>query len=390
MIKIKTPKGWKDIHGVRKTVRNTCVDLKFESGRTLKCTTDHKLKLLSGIFLESKYLSQGDKVLSDDGFDIVSNINFRIDFGHVFYDVLEVSDGHEYYSNGLVSHNCEFLGSSSTLVSGWKLKELAYQTPIHDKEGLTLYEQPKEKHTYAIVADVSRGKGLDYSAFQVIDVTEMPYRQVAKFRSNMITPSDYSDIIAHVGRHYNQAYVLVEINDIGGQVSEMLKLSNDYENVLYTQNKGRLGKTLSLWGDPYKSDCGVRTTPAVKREGCSILKLLVEQNQLILQDHDTISELSRFSKKRNSYEAEPGSNDDLVMCLVLFAWLSAQKGFTEMTDHDTMMKLRDKSEDQILSELMPFGIVDDGMSVTDDDGLNGWQEVDSSENGLSFDSWIRN
>jgi hypothetical protein len=286
-------------------------------------------------------------------------------------------------------HCVEFLGSSSTLVSGWKLKELAYETPLHDKEGLKIYEQPTGNHVYSIIADVSRGKGLDYSAFQVIDITEMPYKQVATFRSNMITPSDYSDIIAHMGRHYNGAYVLVEINDIGGQVSEMLALSHDYENILYTQNKGRLGKILSLWGDPYKSDAGIRTTPAVKREGCSILKLLVEQNQLILQDFDTINELSRFSKKGASYEAEPGSHDDLVMGLVLFAWFSTQKGFTEMTDHDTMMRLRDKSEDEIRENLLPLGIIDDGMTITGDDDTTGWTAVDGPNDDTMFSGWIK-
>lgn len=262
---------------------------------------------------------------------------------------------------------CEFHGSSGTLIAGWKLKEMVSLDPVHSDDSLTIYEQPTGNHQYVITADVSRGKGLDYSAFHVIDVTGMPYKQVATYRSNMVTPVDYADILAHVGRYYNTASILVEINDIGGQVVDILHHDNEYESILYTENRGRVGKQISFGGNVLKAERGIRTTITVKREGCSLLKLLLEQNQLIINDEETIFELATFSKKGAGYEAETGKNDDLVMGLVIFSWLSAQEDFTSMTDVDTMSKLRDKTEEEIMDSLLPFGIVDTGIDYIDDD-----------------------
>ena len=255
---------------------------------------------------------------------------------------------------------CEFLGSSGTLIAGWKLKELVHREPIHEKDGLSLYYPPKPGHTYTIVVDVSRGKGLDFSAFQVIDVSTMPYNQVAVYRNNMITPTDYAAMIFQIAKHFNMAQVMVEINDIGEQVSTTLFEDYEYENMLFTENNGRSGKRL-IAGFSTSCDKGVRTTKSVKSLGCSVLKLLVEQNQVIINDFNTIKELSTFSKKGTSWEAETGSHDDLVMCLVLFSWLSNQKFFKELTDINTISQLRDMNDEQVLNELTPFGIIDNGM-----------------------------
>jgi len=254
---------------------------------------------------------------------------------------------------------CEFLGSSGTLIAGWKLKELVYKDPIHESHGVKMYQSPKAQRSYVMTVDVSRGKGLDYSAFQIIDVTKMPYLQVCIFRDNMITPRDFTDIIYQLAKHYNDAQVLVEINDIGEQVSVTLFEDLEYENMLFTENMGRSGKRLSA-GFSGQADKGVRTTKAVKSLACSLLKLLIEQNQLIISDFETIKELSTFSKKGSSYEAEPGNHDDLTMCLGLFAWLSNQQYFKELTDINTINHLRDMNNEQIMNELVPFGIIDDG------------------------------
>ena len=251
-------------------------------------------------------------------------------------------------------YSVEFLGSSGTLIAGWKLRELAPQFPILQHDGLVQYKKPQKGHNYVCVVDVSRGKGLDYSAFQLIDVTTMPYEQVCVFRSNVLTPLDYTSIIHNISKTFNNAHVLVEINDIGGQVADSLHFDFEYEYILYTENNGRLGKRVST-GFNKNVDRGIRTTKTVKSIGCSILKLLVEQNQLIIRDLDTITELNSFSLKNGSYEAESGSTDDLVMCLVLFSWLSDQNYFKDNTDINTLMKLRDKSEDDMYEELMPFG-----------------------------------
>jgi hypothetical protein len=263
---------------------------------------------------------------------------------------------------------CEFLGSSGTLISGSKLKELYPDRPIMQSEGLIQYEKPIKNEQYVITADVARGKGLDYSTFTVFNIAEMPYRQVAVFRDNYIGPIDFASVLNRIGMVYNTAGLLVEINDIGGQVVDVLHLDYGYENLLYTQNSGRSGKVLS-GGFGKHVENGIRTTKTVKGTGCSMLKMLVEQNQLLIRDYDTIQELSRFSKKANSFEAEPGFHDDLVMNLVLFSWMTEQAYFKDMTDINTLIKLREKTDEQIEEEMLPFGFIDDGDVFYENDGL---------------------
>lgn len=253
-----------------------------------------------------------------------------------------------------------FIGSASTLISGNKLKELSFSTPIHESDGIRQYEATIKDHVYTLIVDVSRGKGLDYSTFSVIDITSMPYKQVCTFRDNFVGPVDYASIIYRVAKLYNEASVLIEINDIGGQVADVLYLDYGYENMLFTENSGRSGKRIS-GGFGKNVDRGIRTTKTVKSIGCSILKLLVEQNQLMINDFETIQELARFSRKGASYEAESGAHDDMVMTLVLFAWLTDQNFFKDMTDINTLSRLREKSDEEIEEFLLPFGFVDDGQ-----------------------------
>ena len=257
-------------------------------------------------------------------------------------------------------YNCEFLGSSGTLISGWKLKELIHQPSLAERDGLTQYFMPTEGHVYLMVCDVSRGKGLDYSAFQLVDVTKMPYQQACMYRNNAISPIDYADVIHRVAKAYNNASVLVEINDIGEQVSHSLHYDFGYENVLFTENAGRSGKRITGGFGGGNVDKGIRTTKIVKSVGCSILKLLIEQNQFIVNDFHTINELSTFSKKGTSFKAESGKHDDLVMCLVLFAWLSEQQYFKDYTNINTLMSLREKTEEDMEQDMSPFGFFDDG------------------------------
>jgi hypothetical protein len=255
---------------------------------------------------------------------------------------------------------CQFLGSSGTLIEGNKLKALVHKRPIRQSNDLFMYQEPQEGHTYISVVDVSRGKGLDYSAFQIIDVTKMPYEQVCSYRNNHITPVEYAEIIHRTVKHYNESVVMIEVNDIGEQVSDLLHYDFEYEHILYTETAGRSGRRISS-GFGKNVDKGIRTTKTVKAIGCSILKLLIEQDQLIIRDFNTIRELSTFSRKGSSYEAESGSHDDLVMCLVLFGWVSDQQYFKEMTDINTLKALRQRSEEEMMEELLPFGFHDDGM-----------------------------
>lgn len=258
----------------------------------------------------------------------------------------------------------EFLGSSGTLISGAALKNLVPLQTLTDRDGLKQYHMPVAGHSYIITADVSRGKQLDYSAFSVIDVTAMPYQQVCVYRNNMVTPLDYANTINNVAKLYNNASVLVEINDIGGQVADSLWHDYELENLIHTENGGMKGKRIT-GGYVKGSERGIRTTKTVKNVGCSILKLLVESQQLVVNDQDSIYELSRFSRKGTSYEAESGATDDLVMGLVLFAWISDQQYFKELTDINTLQKLREKSDEEIEQEMVPFGFIDYGYDEHD-------------------------
>lgn len=277
-------------------------------------------------------------------------------------------------------YEAQFLGSSGTLIDGATLKMLqsSFKIPLHEAQGLTVYSLPEKGKTYVAVADVSRGKGLDYSAFHIFDVSQMPYRQVAVYRNNLITPVDYADIIFRTTKSYNDAYILIEINDIGAQVSDTLHFEFEVETLLYTESAGRSGKRIS-GGFGANADKGIRTTKQVKSVGCSILKLLLEQKQLEVVDFNTINELSTFSKRASSYEAESGCHDDLVMGLVLFAWLSTQTFFKDITDINTMMRLREKTDSEIMDDLLPFGLTYDDIETFEpayipkrDGWLNDW------------------
>ena len=185
----------------------------------------------------------------------------------------------------------------------------------------------------------------------------------------MTTPADFAEIVNQLGKAYNSAATLVEINDIGQQVGEILYYDYEYENLLFTEHAGAAGKRITQGFSNKSTDKGIRTTKVVKSIGCSMLKLLIEQNQLNINDANTIYELSTFSKKANTYQAEPGKTDDLVMCLVLFAWLTEQKYFKDLTDINTLIKLKELKDEQIEEEILPFGFVNDGQDVVDREPL---------------------
>ncbi len=281
-------------------------------------------------------------------------------------------------------YSVSFLGSSGTLIAGWKLKELTSQTPLTLNENLKIYKQKEDNHNYVIICDVSRGKGLDHSAFSVFDVTAMPYTQVATFRDNKTGVMDYAAIIFRIALQYNNASVLVEINDIGEAVGNSLQYEFEYENVLYTESAGRLGKRIATGYGSRGSDCGIRTTKSVKAIGCSVLKMLIEQNQLLVTDLETINELTTFSKKANSYEAEVGKNDDLVMGLVLFAWLTQDRFFKEMTDINTLNVLREQSDDD-LNHSMSSIFIDDGSPIHEIEQKTGFFDERTLFNNFNID-----
>ena len=271
-----------------------------------------------------------------------------------------------------VEFECEFLGSVNTLINPAKLRNLVYEDPIQRNAGLDIYEKPRKDHNYLMTVDVARGLGNDYSAFVVFDITEFPYKIVAKYRNNEIKPMLFPNVIQDTLKGYNNAWVLIEVNDIGEQVASILHYDLEYENMLMAAMRGRAGQVVGHGFSGKKSQMGVRTTAQVKRLGCSNLKTLLEDDKLLTLDYDIISELTTFAQKHNSFEAEEGCNDDLAMCLVIFSWLVAQDYFKEMTDTDVRKKIYDEQKNQIEQDMAPFGFLDDGIngevSFTDTNG----------------------
>ena len=263
-----------------------------------------------------------------------------------------------------VEFECEFLGSVDTLISPSKLRVMAYGDPIHHNRGLAVYENVEENHNYIITVDVSRGIGGDYSAFCVFDTTTLPYKMVARYKNNDIKPIVFPNIIVDVAKNYNGAYILCEVNDIGGQVADIIQYDLEYENLLMASMRGRAGQQLGQGFSGKKTQLGVKMSTAVKQVGCSNLKALIEEDKLVIPDYDTIAELTTFIQKGQSFQAEEGCNDDLAMCLVIFAWMAMQEFFKEMHDNDVRARIYEAQKDAIEQDMAPFGFVSDGM---DDD-----------------------
>ena len=273
---------------------------------------------------------------------------------------------------------CEFVGSIDTLINPSKLKTMSHFTPKTSNAGLDVYENPVKGREYIMTVDVARGSIKDYSAFVVFDVSSMPYKIVAKFRDNEIKPLLFPHTIEKVAKAYNMANVCVEVNDVGHQVADALQFELEYTNLLMCQMKGRAGQILGAGFSKRGTQMGVRMTKQVKRIGCANLKTLVESDKMPIQDFNIIEELSTFIRKGQSFQAEEGANDDLVMCLVIFAWLSNQRYFKELTDQDVRARLYEEQKNAIEQDMAPFGFKNDGLeedTIIDDKG-EVWHPVD--------------
>ena len=270
-----------------------------------------------------------------------------------------------------VEFECEFLGSIDTLIAPAKLKALSYDDPIGRSNGGDIFENPKSEHNYVVTVDVARGVEKDYSAFCVFDVTEFPYKLVAKYRNNTIKPMIFPSVIYEFAKAYNNAYILCEVNDIGDQVASIINYDLEYQNLLMCSMRGRAGQVVGQGFSGKKTQLGVKMSKTVKQIGSLNLKSLIESDKLLLCDYDTIAELTTFIQTKNTFQAEEGCNDDLAMCLVIFAWLVAQDYFKEMTDDDIRKRLYDEQKNQIEQDMAPFGFMSDGLddtSFVDGDG----------------------
>lgn len=256
-------------------------------------------------------------------------------------------------------HECEFIGSSNTLISPQKLKELSYSTPLWKSQCLSVYEDPHPDKIYMITVDCAHGQGLDYSTFSVFDCTQYPYKQVCAYRDKNIDPNLFPTYIYNAAKKYNDAFVLIENNDIGASIVNSLHADLEYENIFSTMPMGRGGQQISS-GFKKGAKLGVRTTSSMKKIACANIKSLIENDKLLIRDFDTISELNTFVADKQSFSAEEGANDDLVMTLVLFGWLNNQALFKDLTNNDIRKKLFEQKMNNIQEQLLPFGIICNG------------------------------
>jgi len=242
----------------------------------------------------------------------------------------------------------QFIGTSDTLIASDKLLGLQSVNPIYQQDSVRVYDRPDKDSDYMMFVDVAKGRGLDYSTFTIIDITSKPFKQVAVYQDNMVSPLLFPDIIYKYAKTYNEAYVIIESNDAGQVVCNGLYYELEYENVFVESSI----KANSI---------GVNMTRKIKRIGCSNLKDLIEEGQLLIRDSNTIVELSTFTAHGQSFAASDGNHDDLVMNLVLFGWFATTQLFAEFTDIDVRKMIYQEQMKMIEDDMVPFGEIDDGL-----------------------------
>lgn len=363
-IEILTPDGFKRFDGIVKSTKKI-LKVVFEN-TTIRCTLNHKFYYKNG-WIEAKSIKPGL---------VISNsrvISVTLEEKHDYvYDPVNVSDNNSYITNGIISHNCSFIGSSATLVDGAKLAALPRISPTHlipGSDSLRQYHKPEEKHSYVMLVDTARGKGLDYSAFSIVDITSIPYKVVCVYRNNTISTLVFPEVIERIANIYNDAFVLIETNDLGQQVADILFYDLEYENVYMSADEN-----ISEGGGNKKRP-GLRTTKRTKAVGCDILKGLIENDKLILNDSDMISELTTFIRIGNSYKADDGKNDDLAMTLVMFAYLTNQTIFKDLFDYSLREKFFSDQLAEIDDQFLPLGYFDRGEVAAESvKSIGGWIE----------------
>ena len=350
---IKTPTGYENFKGVQKKIVNDMYTLTFLDNTYIKCSGKHLFLTDLGL-QKTKDIKVGQSLTGK----ILTSIDIENGVFEVF-DPVGVEKHSTYFSNDVISHNTEFIGSSATLISGAKLRSLAFHNPLSSADGFDIYEEPIKDHLYISTVDCAEGVDLDYSTINVVDVTQTPYKQVAKYRNNKLPLLFFPTVIYSVSKKYNEAFALIETNNVGQQVVDILHYDLEYENIYKLEHHHIKGQTIS-GGFKRSSSFGIRTTKTVKKIGCANLKTLIENNKLIINDFDTIAEMNTFVRVRDSFSAEEGNNDDLVMGLVIFSWLVAQSYFKDSTNIDIRKLML--SENNMLDDesLTPVGIFDDG------------------------------
>ncbi|MFA6199217.1 MAG: hypothetical protein WC679_02260 [Bacteroidales bacterium] len=352
--KILTPLGYESFYGVNKILFDKYIKIEFSNGIEIKCSVDHPFFTARGI-IKARHLKKDDYIETQDelGCFIVKKRTIRKPI--FLYDIINSGITNTYFTNGILSHNCEFFGSSGTLISGPKLQVLIFREPLEvRKDSFKIYALPEAGRSYVASVDTSEGMGKDYSAISVIDVTELPYKQVAVYRRNDLIPMIYADEVYHVCKLYNDAFCVVENNAVGAIVANILFYEYEYDNMLQSGSKN--GETIVN-----SKGVGLRQSSKTKSIGCATLKTLIESDSLLIMDFETINELSSFIKKGTSYEAEKNKTDDIVMTLVMFAWLTTQAYFEDYTDTDIKGAIRANYAKMDEYNSLIFGYLNNGI-----------------------------
>lgn len=339
---IEGPSGFVPFDAVQKVQKDRYIHITFEDGTTIKCSTDHRF-LAKHKFVEANRLRKGSLVCSDVGTKKVAAKRLvRKDI--TLFDPLNVANGHTFYSEGVISHNCDFVGSTQTLIHPDKLRTLVPQKPVIDMP-ITLYAKPQENRQYIVMCDCGEGVGLDYSAMQVIDASEKTFKQVAAYHDNKIKPHEMAVLIKQVAEIYNNALVFIEDASTGPLISEAL-FAADYKNLISIEKIKGKDQFKVVIGRNGKGRFGGKTTLPVKLLGCTELKRLIENDEMLITDRSTIEELESYSRQGAVYAAEDGNNDDLVTALMLFGWLYTLKEFRLLLDNALLSEdaLKGKAE----------------------------------------------
>lgn len=361
--KVLTPNGYEIFDGMNKIHEYEYAIIKFENHDLIKCSTKHPFIDVNGNMIKAKDLLN-HKIKTVNGY---TQLQYKkIVYQEIdLYDIVNSGSDHIYYTNGVLSHNCSFLGSAGTLIDGTVLEKLSYIEPVRetstDYATVKFYEEPKDDRVYVCLVDTAEGTENDSSVINIIDITTAPYKQVFIYKDNKIQPLLFGDVVAEIAKKYNDAYIVIENNNSSGaMVSNYLWYDVEYENMLSSKVNIKDDSETSVGFDGSKSVPGIRTTKKTKAIGCSYLKNLIETNKIIITDFDTITELSTFIKVGKSYEAEKGKHDDIVMTLVLFSWFTTQEFFEDLTNIKSKKMLNDalKEDDGYMAVL---GFISNGI-----------------------------
>ena len=262
-------------------------------------------------------------------------------------------------------HECEFFGSSNTLIKGESLELMTYNDPINidNEEQLFVYEKPVPGAVYVLTVDVGEGVGEDFSTCQVIRVDKKPFKQVACYRNNEISPWDFHNIVNKLGLEYNTAYILVENNAVGKIVADQLYIEHEYENLL----SSKIVKGNEVLQEFSFHEIGLKLTKKTKGIGCTTLKTLIEEQFLVVQDWNTIQEFTTFIKHQGTYKAKAGKHDDLVTPFIAFAWLTTIPLFEDLSSSTMQEMLKRHREETADDSHECFGFFSDGTEDYLDD-----------------------